>query len=43
MDPEEIEYIIDGIGWVDETAEEIFSKSYVQLSQSEQENDEYRI
>ncbi len=37
MDPEEKEYIIDGIGWVDETAEEKYSKSYVQLSQSEQE------
>ena len=37
MDPEEIEYIIDGIGWVDETAEENFSKSYTQLSQSEKE------
>ena len=37
MDPEEIEYIIDGIGWVDETAEENFSKNYTQLSQSEKE------
>ena len=37
MDPEEKEYIIDGIGWVDETAEENFSKSYTQLSQSEKE------
>ena len=37
MDPEEIEYIIDGIGWVDETAEENFSKRYTQLSQREKE------
>lgn len=37
MDPEEIEYIVNGAGWVDETAEENFSKSYVNLSQSEKE------
>lgn len=37
MDPEEKDYIIDGIGWVDETAEENFSKSYNKLSQSEKE------
>ncbi len=37
MDPEEIEYIINGIGWVGETAEENFSKSYTHLSQKEKE------
>lgn len=35
IDPEEKEYVIDGIGWVDETAEEIFSKKYSELSESE--------
>ena len=37
MDPEEKEYIIDGIGWVDETAEENFSKRFTRLSQREKE------
>ena len=37
MDPEEKEYIINGIGWVDETAEENFSKDYSQLTLSEKE------
>jgi len=37
MDPEEIDYIINGIGWVDETAEENFSKGYLQLNPSEKE------
>lgn len=37
MDPEEIEYIINGADWVDETAEENFSKPYLKLSQSEKE------
>lgn len=37
MDPEEKEYIINGIGWVDETADENFSKGYLQLTQSEKE------
>ncbi|HJN05560.1 MAG TPA: gluconate 2-dehydrogenase subunit 3 family protein [Bacteroidales bacterium] len=37
MDPEEIEYIINGADWVDETAEENFLKSYNKLSQSEKE------
>ncbi|NOX86939.1 MAG: gluconate 2-dehydrogenase subunit 3 family protein [Chlorobi bacterium] len=36
-DPEEVQYIISGIGWVDETAEETFSKSYTELTQSEKE------
>jgi len=37
MDPEEKEYIINGIGWVDETADENFSKGYLQLTQNEKE------
>jgi len=37
MDPEEKEYIINGIGWVDETAEENFSKNFVKLTQAERE------
>ncbi len=37
MDPEEIEYIINGADWVDETAVENFSKSYLKLSQSDKE------
>lgn len=37
-DPEEIEYIINGLGWVDETAEENFSKKYLSLNRSEKEN-----
>lgn len=36
-DLEEIEYIINGIGWVDETAEENFSKKYMGLTHSEKE------
>jgi len=36
-DPEEIEYIINGIGWVDETANENYSKKYLDLEQSEKE------
>ncbi len=35
MDPEEKDYVINGIGWVDETANENFSKNYMQLSESE--------
>lgn len=37
MDPEEKDYIINGIGWVNETAEDTFSKGYSQLTQSEKE------
>lgn len=37
MDPEEKEYIINGIGWVDETAEEKYSENFNKLSQSEKE------
>lgn len=37
MDPEEKEYIIDGIGWVDETAEENFSKAFSSLTEPEKE------
>jgi gluconate 2-dehydrogenase gamma chain len=37
MDPEEKEYIINGIGWVDETAEEEFSMGYNKLSQEKKE------
>jgi gluconate 2-dehydrogenase gamma chain len=37
-DPGDVKYILDGIGWVDETAEELFSKKYPDLSQEEKEN-----
>lgn len=37
MDPEEIEYIINGADWVEETAMENFSKSYLKLAQSDKE------
>lgn len=37
MDPEEIKYIVNGADWVDETAKENYSKSYLKLSQSEKE------
>ena len=36
-DPEEVQYIVNGIGWVDETAEEEFGKKYLELSQAEKE------
>lgn len=36
-DPEEVQYIKDGIGWVDETAEEDRGKAYMELSQIERE------
>jgi gluconate 2-dehydrogenase gamma chain len=32
FDPEEQQYIINGIGWVDETAEEVHSKKYESLN-----------
>jgi len=37
MDQEEVNYILNGIGWVDETSEELFSKKYTGLSQTEKE------
>ncbi len=37
MDPEEIEYIINGADWVEETAVENFSNSYLKLSQTDKE------
>ena len=36
-DADEIKYIINGIGWMDETAEEQYSKKYFDLSQTERE------
>ena len=36
-DPDEIKYIINGIGWIDETAEEQFSKKYLDHGQTEKE------
>ncbi len=38
MDPEDSEYIIDGIGWVDETAQEDYSKGFLNLKGNEQED-----
>ena len=36
-DPEEVQYIVNGIGWVDETAEEQKGKKYLDLTQQERE------
>ena len=36
MDSEDSEYIINGIGWVDETAQEDYSKGFLKLSKKEQ-------
>ena len=36
-DPEETKYIIDGIGWVDESAGEMYSKNYLDLTRQEKE------
>ena len=38
LDPEERDYIILGISWVEETAEEEYSQSFNKLSQTEKEN-----
>lgn len=37
MDQDEVEYILNGIGWVTETSDEVFSKPFLQLSQIEKE------
>ena len=37
MDPEEKDYIINGISWVEETADENYSLTYNELSQSQKE------
>lgn len=37
-DADEIKYIINGIGWIDETAEEQYSKKYFDLNQTEKED-----
>ncbi len=37
MDPEERDYILNGIGWVNETSEEKFSTGYLDLTQEEKE------
>ncbi|NQU33465.1 MAG: gluconate 2-dehydrogenase subunit 3 family protein [Bacteroidetes bacterium] len=37
MDPEEQDYIVNGISWVEETAEENYSLTYSELSQSQKE------
>ncbi|MEX1000943.1 MAG: gluconate 2-dehydrogenase subunit 3 family protein [Crocinitomicaceae bacterium] len=36
-DPEDNQYIIDGLDWADETAREIYFKKYVDLSQKEKD------
>lgn len=36
-DPDEIEYIINGIGWVDETAGEEYSTAFVELPKNDRE------
>ena len=37
-DPADTKYIIDGIGWVAETAEEEYDKSFAELSAAEKES-----
>ncbi len=37
LDPEDRQYLIDGIGWVEETAQEDHSESFLELSGSSQE------
>lgn len=37
MDKDEVEYIINGIGWVNETAQEDYDSDFVQLSGPDQE------
>ncbi len=37
MDKEEVEYIINGIGWVNETAQENHGRNFVDLNRSSQE------
>lgn len=37
LDPEDNQYIIDGIRWIEESAEEHYSKSFLKLSESKQE------
>lgn len=37
LDPDEQQYIINGIGWVDETAKEEYSKRFTALNSSEKE------
>jgi gluconate 2-dehydrogenase gamma chain len=37
MDQDEVNYIINGIGWVNETSEEVFSKQFSQLTQEEKD------
>ena len=36
-DPDEIKYIINGIGWLNETADETYMKGFMDLSAMEQE------
>lgn len=36
-DPTDIKYIIDGIGWVDETADEEYGKTFLDLNEAEME------
>lgn len=36
-DPDEVKYIIDGIGWVEETADEMYAKKYLDLSLPEKD------
>lgn len=38
MDPSEVEYLLNGIKWIEETSNEIYSSSFLQLSKKEKEN-----
>ncbi len=37
MDPEEVEYILNGISWIEETVEEDYSQKFLELSIEEKE------
>jgi len=36
-DPAEVKYFINGIGWIEESANEIFSKKYTELNEAERQ------
>jgi len=38
MDPSEVEYLLNGIKWIEEISDEIYSNSFLELSQNEKEN-----
>ena len=38
MDPDEVEYLLNGIKWIEETSDEIYSIPFLKLSKNEKEN-----